>query len=299
MVNESTPVRIFRSGEPLLLESGQQLPGFEIAFQSWGKLNSEKNNVIWICHALTANSDAASWWPGMIGKGAVFDPEKHFIICANVLGSCYGSTYALSRHLATGKPYYYDFPAITIRDIIRGFIALRKHLGIDQIHLLIGGSLGGQQVLEWAVMEPDVFAYCVPIATNAFHSPWGIAFNESQRMAIAADDSWGKEEATAGLEGMKAARAMALLSYRNYQTYQKTQAEESEEKPTVYRAVSYQQYQGEKLAKRFDAFAYWTLSQVMDSHQLGRERGWSKSCIGSDTSGNAGHRHIFRYSFSP
>lgn len=266
-------MKIFQSNAPLHLECGETLPQFQISYQTWGRLNADRSNVIWVCHALTGNTDVATWWPGMLGKDAPFDPEKYFIVCANVIGSCYGSTYALSPNYNNGDAYYYDFPIITIRDIVYGFQELRNFLGIEKIHLLTGGSLGGQQVLEWAILEPNLIEFCVPIATNAYHSPWGIAFNEAQRMAIEADKSWGRKENSAGKTGMKAARATALLSYRNYNTYHLTQHEENGDKYDDFKATSYQQYQGEKLGKRFDAFAYWTLSKAMDSHHVGRGRG--------------------------
>lgn len=274
-------MKTFHSEAPLQLECGEILPSFQIAYQSWGSLNREKNNAIWICHALTGNTDVTSWWPGIIGKDCLFDPEEYFIVCANVIGSCYGSTYALSTNPETGKPYYYDFPLITIRDIVNGMIQLKNALGIDQIHTILGGSLGGQQVLEWAIMEPGAFRYCIPIATNAFHSPWGIAFNEAQRMAISADRSWGLQTKEAGIAGMKAARATALISYRNYDAFHLTQKQQEIDIFDDFKASSYQQYQGEKLAKRFDAFAYWTLSKAMDSHQLGRGRGGLEKALGN------------------
>jgi len=255
------------------LESGDYLPGFELTYSTCGSLNSDKSNVVWICHALTANSNPEEWWPGLVGAGKLFDPEKYFIVCANMLGSCYGSTYALSTNAATGQPWYHTFPALTNRDIARGFEVLRQHLGIDKIHIGIGGSLGGQQLLEWAVTAPTVFRYLIPLATNARHSPWGIAFNESQRMAIEADATWKENDKEAGLQGLRAARSVALLSYRGYEAYHLTQADPGTEKTDDFRASSYQRYQGDKLIKRFDAFAYWTLSKAMDSQNLGRGRG--------------------------
>ena len=259
--------------ETFELEGGNYLPEFQLQYATIGKLNKDKSNVIWVCHALTANAIVTEWWPGIIGAGKLFDPERHFIICANMLGSCYGSTEALSINPISGNPYFHDFPHLTNRDIVRAFDLLRVHLGISRIHMIIGGSMGGQQALEWAIIRPQLFDYLVPIATNAKHSPWGIAFNESQRMAISADNSWQNKEEEAGLEGMRAARSIALLSYRGYETYHATQQEETDEKADDFRASSYQQYQGEKLAKRFNAFAYWTLSKAMDSQNVGRGRG--------------------------
>ena len=264
-------VQTFDFPDTFTLESGDTLAGISIAYQTFGQINASKSNVIWVCHALTANADVADWWPGFFGRGNFMDPEKYFIVCANILGSCYGSTYALSENPQTGEPYYHSFPFISIRDMAKAHDILRQYLGIEHIFMAIGGSLGGQQVLEWAISQPTIFKHIIPVATNARHSPWGIAFNESQRMAITADHSWKESHPKAGLEGMKAARAMALISYRAYQTYGLTQQDESESLEH-YRASSYQQYQGEKLAKRFDAFAYWTLSKAMDSHNIGRGR---------------------------
>lgn len=261
---------IYVHHEPFITESGSILPRLEIAYHTYGSY--EKNKVVWICHALTANSDAANWWKGMVGDNAFFDPKKYFIVCANILGSCYGSTGPLSINPDTGKPYYNSFPLITIHDMIQAHILLRKHLNIDKIFICIGGSLGGQQVLEWAVTEPDVFEHIAPIASNARHSPWGIAFNETQRMALQADTTWGDESAHAAYEGLKTARAIAMLSYRNYLTYQHTQTDSCSSGLDHFRASSYQQYQGYKLAKRFNAYSYYTLTKAMDSHNISRRK---------------------------
>lgn len=274
---------LFAHNDSFQLESGEYLPGFELAYTTYGRLNSDKSNVVWICHALTANSEAEEWWPGLVGLGKLFDPEKYFIVCANMLGSCYGSTYALSTNPDAGQPWYHSFPSLTNRDIARGFDLLRQHLGISRIHLGIGGSLGGQQLLEWAVMEPTVFEHLIPIATNARHSAWGIAFNESQRMAIETDASWQEDQKEAGLNGLRAARSIALLSYRGYEAYRLTQTDPDVEKTDDFRASSYQRYQGDKLVRRFDAFAYWTLSKAMDSQNLGRGRGSIEAALGQIT----------------
>jgi homoserine O-acetyltransferase len=135
----------------------------------------------------TANSDAAEWWPGLVGSGKLLDPSNYFIVCVNMPGSCYGSIGPLAQDLQTGETYYHDFPFFTTRDMIKSYQPLRKFLGIDKIHIGIGGSMGGQQLLEWAIEEPQLFDYIFPIATNAQHSPWAIAFNEYQRMNIETD----------------------------------------------------------------------------------------------------------------
>jgi len=262
------------------LESGEILSGFTLAYHAYGKLNRTKDNVIWICHALTANSDAENWWPGLIGKGKLLDPSDYFIICANIPGSCYGSTGPLSIDIGSDRPFYHSFPLLTVRDIVGTLDIMRMNLGIKKIHTIMGGSLGGQQALEWSIMRPGIIKQLIMVASNAKSSPWGIAFRESQRMAIEADPTWKKYIPEAGMEGMKVARSIALLSYRNYQTYLKSQCEENNNKVDNYRASSYQRYQGEKLAKRsFNAYSYWALSKTMDSHNVARGRGGMKKAL--------------------
>jgi homoserine O-acetyltransferase len=270
--------QLFKSDEKFLLESGVALPNLEIAYHTYGNYEKGKSKVVWICHALTANSDAADWWKGFVGENYFFNPNEYFIVCANVLGSCYGTTGPLSVNPETGKPYFNSFPLVTVNDMVQTHILLRQYLGIEKIHVAIGGSLGGQQVLEWAVTEPDVFENIVPIATNAKHSAWGIAFNEAQRMAITADNTWGDESEHAANEGLKAARAIAMLSYRHYNTYQNTQTD-IDDKTDNFKASSYQQYQGLKLVKRFNAYSYYALSKAMDSHNLARGRSESVEAV--------------------
>lgn len=264
--------KYFHYKDKFKLESGNYLPGFQLAYNTFGEINDKGDNVIWVVHAFSANSDPTEWWPGVVGEGTVLDPEKYFIVCANSLGSHYGSTGPLSVNPETGQPYFHDFPILTNRDIIQSFILLRKYLKIDKIKLVVGPSLGGQQCLEWGIHEPEVFENLCLIGTNAYHSPWGIAFNESQRMAIEIDPTWIKKDPHAGLDGMKVARSIALLSYRTAQGYNHSQ-NEKEYKLDDYLASSYQRYQGEKLAKRFNAFSYWYLSKMMDNHNVGRNRG--------------------------
>lgn len=263
---------IFKYNKPLQLESGKQLGAVEIGFHTYGKLNATRDNVVWVCHALTANSDVFDWWKGLFGDNDYFNPADHFIICANILGSAYGSTNPLTINPATGATYYLSFPQLTVRDIVKGHQLLADHLGIKSIEILLGGSLGGQQAAEWAIMEPDRIKNLVLIASNARHSPWGIAFNESQRMAIAADHTFYANQPDGGQNGLKAARSIALLSYRSYKTYTVTQQEENEGVVDDFRASSYQNYQGQKLVNRFNAYSYWYLTKAMDSHNVGRER---------------------------
>jgi homoserine O-acetyltransferase len=179
----------------------------------------------------------------------------------------------LSINPRTQSQYFHDFPMLTNKDMVQAYNSLRRHLGIARIHTVIGCSMGGQQAIEWAVDQPGVFEHLIAIGANARHSPWAVAFNETQRMAILADPSWQESHEQAGLNGMKAARAVGLLSYRNYVCYELKQAEETEEKFDNFKSASYQQYQGQKLTHRFNAFTYWTLSKAMDSQNVGRGRG--------------------------
>ncbi|MGN6801147.1 MAG: homoserine O-acetyltransferase family protein [Ginsengibacter sp.] len=264
---------IFYSDEPLTLESGVVLPAYHLAYTTYGKLNEAKDNVVWIFHALTANSVPSEWWPGLVGEGKLFDPEKYFIVCVNMPGSCYGSIGPLDENPTSKQTFFHEFPFFTPRDMVRSYQPLKHLLNIEKIKVGIGGSMGGQQLLEWAIEEPELFEFIFPIGTNAQHSPWGIALNASQRMCIEADETWSQKDQKAGIEGMKAARSVALISYRNYETYLATQSENEEGKTEDFKSESYQRYQGEKLAKRFNAFSYYFLSKGMDSHNVGRGRG--------------------------
>ncbi len=237
------------TNEKFDLEVGESISNLKVHYTTYGVLNSEKSNVVWVFHALTANSDPVEWWPGLVGEGFVIDHEKYFIVCVNMIGSCYGST----------EPDSFDFPLVTIRDVVNAHRLVYHHLGLSGIKIGIGGSMGGQQLLQWAVEEPNLFEYVIPIATNAVHSPWGIAFNEAQRMAL---KNPNKEE------GLAAARAMAMLSYRTYRSYEKTQSD-LDNRAFDFSASSYQQYQGKKLVQRFSPYSYQALSRTMDSHNVG------------------------------
>ena len=259
---------------PFELECGEVLPSLTIAYDTFGELNSERSNVIWVCHALTANSDVADWWPHTVEEGCFLDPTKYFSVCANFLGSHYGTTGPLSVNPATGEPWYGDFPLVTVRDMVRAHQLLAEWLGIKRVKLLIGSSIGGFQCLEWSVMQPDFAERAAFIATTPRTKPWASAFNESQRMAIECDPTYGERSAEAGLQGMATARSIALMSYRGGMAYDKTQEDENPDEASFERRVlSYQRYQGEKLRRRFNAYSYYRLSQAVDSHNLGRGRG--------------------------
>lgn len=264
---------------PFSLESGKVLSSLKLQYASNKRSPGPQDEVIWVCHALTANADCEEWWPGMVGPGKLFDTEKYFVICANMPGSPYGSTSPLSIDPKTGQPYFLSFPEVSNRDIVKAFTWLREALGIKKIHTLTGGSMGGQQVLEWAISEPDVIQRIIPLCTNACHSPWGVAFNQTQRMALKADQTFFEDRKDAGKDGLKAARAIALLSYRNYQTYKETQSQEKHPDKEEFPANTYQKYQGQKLVERFNAHCYWYLSRAMDSHDIGRGRGGTKAAL--------------------
>lgn len=268
---QSMEKQFYTYNQPLQLEAGGSLPSVDIAYHTYGTLNADKSNVIWICHALTANSEVFDWWASLCGDGKMYDPKKYFIISANILGSPYGSSSPLTTDPKTGKPYYSSFPQITIRDIVKILDLLKSHLEIGKINTLIGGSLGGYTAMEWAAANPDEFEKLLLISTCAKESAWGIAIHTAQRLAIETDPTWNNMVENAGAKGLKAARAIGMISYRNYEAFVKTQTD-NEEKLDDFRASSYINYQGDKLVKRFNAYSYWLLTKTMDSHNIGRGR---------------------------
>ena len=266
--------KVYHHSVAITLESGAVLPEVDITYDTFGTLNAAKDNVIWVCHALTANSDVADWWPHTVEEGRFLDPTRYFIVCANFLGSHYGTTSPLSVDPTTGEKYYYDFPQITVRDMVKCHQLLAKHLGIERVKLLIGSSIGGFQCMEWAISEPKFMESVALIATTTCTEPWAAAFNESQRMAIRTDKTWGERRDDAGIDGMAVARSIALISYRGGAAYNATQQDENpDEASFTRRAHSYQQYQGEKLRRRFNAMSYYRLSEAVDSHNIARGRG--------------------------
>ena len=258
---------------PFKTEAGATLPELEIAFNTYGKLNGSADNVIWICHALTANSDVEAWWPGMVGEGLLFETGRFFIVCANVLGSCYGTTGPASVNPETGKPWLRDFPLITVRDLVNVHEILRKHLGIKRIHSIIGASIGGYQALEYTIMFPELIHRLILLASGTKQTPWALAFSESMRLAMEADQTFASSQPDGGKKGLKAARSIALISYRTAEAYNQTQKENDDEKLTSFKAASYQAYQGDKLVNRFNPYSYWCLTCLSDTHNIGRHRG--------------------------
>lgn len=257
------------------LEAGGILPAARIVFHTSQEKWDGRRPVIWICHALTANSDPEDWWPEMVGPGKVIDTDRDFVACVNMLGSAYGSEGPARVNPETGRLWLLDFPKVTVRDMVAASIEVRKTLGIDKIDLLIGSSIGGFQAIEWAVTEPDLVRRCAFIATAPRISPYATATVEAQRMALEADPTFrAAKDLAGGREGLKCARAQALISYRSFEGYGLTQAEQDPDTLFAGRAASYERYQGEKLVRRnFDAYSYYTLCNAMDSHNVGRGRG--------------------------
>ena len=218
---------IYKAPGPFVLETGHTLPELRIAYHTYGKPNAAHDNVVWVCHALTANSDVADWWPHTVEAGCFLDPARHFVAGA---------------------------------------------LGIGRIDTLVGSSVGGFQAIEWAVLEPERIGKLILIATAAKASPWTIAIDQTQRMAIEADTTFGEPRDDAGMAGLAAARALGLLTYRGSLGYNLTQ-QDREELPAVHRASTYQQYQGEKLCRRYNAYSYYDILNAFDTHDTGRGRG--------------------------
>jgi homoserine O-acetyltransferase len=253
------------------LESGETLTGARVAYRTWGQPRPE---AILVCHALTGSADADDWWQGLFGPSRSFDPDHDFIIAGNVLGGCYGSTGPTSTRPGTDRWYGRDFPPVTIRDMVNFQAELLDHLGVESLRLVIGGSMGGMQALEWAASFPERVEGAVAIGVGANHSAWSVAFSEAQRAAIWADPRYlgGDYEPGHGPDdGLAVARMIAMISYRG-----KANLESRFGRRTVedeFEVRSYLRRQGQKLVARFDANTYLRLMDAMDSHDLARERG--------------------------
>ena len=267
--------------EPFHFELGGRINEFKVAYRTWGKLNQQGTNVILICHALTGSADADIWWGDLFGEGKTFDPSKDFIVCSNVLGSCYGTTGPISINSETDQPYGPLFPQFTIRDMVHAQHQLLTRLGVKHLKMVIGGSLGGMQVLEWGKTYPEFVGSIVPIATSGRHSAWCIGLSESQRQAIYADPNWKNGYYEFGKEpkdGLSVARTIAMCTYRSRASYQ-TRFARSERQKGEFNVESYLRYQGEKMIERFDANAYVKLTKAMDTHDISRGRGDYAECL--------------------
>lgn len=264
---------------PFKLENGYHLEQVRIGYHCYGSLNENKDNVIWVCHALTANSNVTDWWSGLFGEGKLFDPKNHFIICANNLGSPYGSTCPNDINSSTRERYGMSFPNYTIRDSANFLLLLKEHLGIKNIKTLIGGSCGGNIALEMAYTLQEEVENLILLCNTHKETPWNIAIHQAQRLAIEADQEFKINRIDAAKAGLKAARAMALVGYRTFWSFNKTQAETSEEITSDFKASSYINYQGQKLVDRFDAHSYYKLLNALDTHNISRNRGTAKESL--------------------
>jgi homoserine O-acetyltransferase len=270
------------------LDSGQQLSGLTIAYQSYGTLNADKSNAILICHALTGDQYVASnhpatgkegWWVRMVGPGKPIDTNKYFVICSNVLGSCLGTTGPASMNPATGQPYAMSFPVITIADMVRAQAKLIDHLGIDQLHAVVGGSMGGMQTLVWSVNYPERLRSAIVIASAARHSAQNIAFHEVGRQAIMADPNWQDGNFYASnitpAKGLAVARMAAHITYLSEAGLtekfgRRLQARDIKSFgfDADFQIESYLRYQGLSFTDRFDANAYLYITRAMDYYDL-------------------------------
>lgn len=255
-----------------ITENGSTLPGLQLAYETWGSLNAEKSNVILICHALTGHANANEWFSGLFSKEGILSSDEYFVLCINVPGSCYGSTGPASIHPETGGKYGNKFPFLTIRDFVRAQQLVLDELQIAEIQLAIGGSMGGMQALEFALMDKRIKSAAI-IAAGARHEAWAIGISEAQRYAIYADPKWKDGDYDEQpKDGLAAARMMAMVTYRSQRQYNERFKRNIQE-DNRFEVASYLQYQGRKLAERFDANTYIRLTQAMDSHDVGRDRG--------------------------
>jgi homoserine O-acetyltransferase len=269
--------RVFLSIGDLVLESGEVLPEVVIAYQSWGKFNATQDNVILINHALTGFPDVPGWWPSMVGPGLPFDTDKYFVVCPNVIGGCQGST-GPSSLAPDGKRWGSRFPAINIRDMVAAEVAFTNAMGINKYKLAVGPSLGGMRALEWAIQHPDRVGAICTIGSSAVATGDQIGTASIQIRAIKTDPHFNNgdyyEQEKGPEEGMGIARRIAHLTYRTEAEMDIRFGRQLQGDDTGRYAVeSYLDHQAEKLWKRFDANTYIALTEAMNSHDVGRDRG--------------------------
>ena len=276
--------------DTLKLESGEKFGPVSLAYETYGSLNKERSNAILITHALSGDAHAAGqhegldnpgWWDEFIGLGKAFDTDKYFIICSNILGGCKGSTGPSSINPKTAKPYALDFPLITIDDIVNAQKRLIDHLGIEKLLAVVGGSMGGQQVLSWLVNYPDNLFSAVPIATTIKHSPQQIAFNEVGRQAIMADSHWKSGDYYSGAspsKGLAVARMIGHITYMSDKSMAekfgrtKKEAGEPFKFTADFEVEGYLRYRGDNFVKRFDANSYLYITKAMDNFDASVDR---------------------------
>jgi len=271
----SKETQFYQLWEPFYLESGEALTQVQVAYRTWGKLNAAGNNAVLVCHALTGWADVDDWWQPLLGSFRSLDPDRDFIVCSNILGSCYGTTGPTSINPQTGIAYGSTFPKITIRDMVRLQAVLLEALGVRSLQLVIGGSLGGMQVLEWAVLYPDLVRAIAVIAAPGRHSAWCIGLSEAQRQAIYTDPNWQNGNYGADQkpdQGLTVARMIAVSTYRSWASFSSRFGRQiqTEQARQQFAIVNYLDHQGKKLVERFDANTYITLTHAMDSHDLTR-----------------------------
>src|SRR5512137_1072488 len=298
--------QFYHHPSPLILESGDSLPPLTIAYETYGKLNREKNNAILICHALSGDAhvagfhegeDKPGWWDTVVGPGKAFDTDRYFVICSNIIGGCKGSTGPSSENPATGKPYGAAFPVITIRDMVNAQKLLIDHLGISRLYAVAGGSMGGMQVLQWTVSYPDFVKKAVVIATSAYSTPQHIAFNEVGRQAIVSDPEWNSgnyyDRAPNGpVRGLSLARMVGHITYLSNESMHEKFGRALQGKDRIgfdfstdFKIESYLHHQGDTFTKRFDANSYLYITKAIDYFDLTKD--------GSLTNGLAGVRAAF------
>ncbi|MCL1592778.1 MAG: homoserine O-acetyltransferase [Actinomycetia bacterium] len=256
------------------LERGGTLQDVEVEIRTWGK---HRPNATLICHALTGNADADDWWGGLFGPGRVFDPATSFIVSMNVLGGLSGTTGPTSIAAGASNAYRGKFPRITIRDMVAIQHLALNELGVGHLDLIVGGSMGGMQALEWAALYPEIVGTIVPIAVGASQSAWAIAISDTQRHAITSDSGFndGLYDDPGPSAGLTTARMIAMCSYRSAHSFSTRFGRGANGE--MFDVQSYLRYQGDKLVERFDANTYLTLIDAMDSHDLGRGRGPSEA----------------------
>lgn len=267
---------------PFRLDSGESLPSVTVSYRTWGRLDEDGANAVLVCHALTGSPDVAAWWGPLLGEGRALDPSRDFVVCSNVLGSCYGTTGPASRRPGSAARWGADFPEITVRDMVRVQAALLDALGVRRLRLVLGGSLGGMQVLEWALLFPERVEAIAPMAVSARHSAWCIGVSAAQRQAIAADPRWNGgryDEADPPAAGLAAARAIAMLSYRSRESLEARFGRAQND--GAYSVEGWLRHHGRALVERFDASAYVTLTLAMDTHDVGRGRGGWREALAS------------------
>ncbi len=268
---------------PFALESGEQLPALTVAYRTWGRPTARGDNAVLVCHGFTGSPDVERWWSPLLGPERALDPARDFVVCSNVLGGCHGTTGPASLRPDGQGRWGGAFPAITIRDMVRVQAALLDTLGVRRLRLVIGGSLGGMQALEWALLFPERVGAIVPIAVSARHSAWAIGLSAAQRRAIAADPRWRDGRYPADdppRTGLEVARQIAMLSYRSHEGLEARFARA----PGAHREFAVEgwlAHHGASLADHFDAASYVALTRAMDTHDVGRGRGgWRAALAG-------------------